>query len=829
MSRKTRKLIWSAPLVAVLAVAGALAIFAALAPSVAQADHEGLPGVVTNLDAEADGSRAIDVSWDAPSGSMVDGYRIDRSENGNVWVSHEASHSGTTYKDTELEAGATYYYRVFAVNSAGTGPVSTDVLAQTDYPEPPGTVRGLSATASDQNNIVLTWMAPADDGGSDIAMYRILVADNDDDSTEIPNTLPADSEAAGAATGAGVIVTKDAMTTYPHEKLTAGVRYRYQVYAINEAGLMSLNPGDTVAATTETLDKPGAPTGLTVVQANAIGQTNNVDLYWYAPSRMGGTDISDYKVEVSLQGGSFDDPAAAAIVMQAVDTESAQATYTVPENIDHDSDGNTPPIAVTMVRFRVYSQTTDTLTDEVLTSVRADTSRTITLLAEMVTPPGTTTPVNLRTKRIPGAPIFEETEPPADAKRDGFGNVNLEWDAPTTGTDTTPSTVSGYRIDVSDDGIAWRALPNAQNTRKTDVEYTYKDPEKENRFYRIFAWNGQYLGPAQMEPVESAPGIADLGAPDHATGLTVTAVGPSQINVSWTAPANTGGSPIMHYEVHGSMMTAPGTFAALPTEATDDAAMLFVTSEATSYSHDELRAGQTWRYRVVPVNENEPDPGNTAAFADAEVRQATTHQEAMPEAPEMLVAEAAKDSSSDASDELGVLLLWNAPNAPDGAEIGGYRVQRTKDDGATWATLIANTRVTDTDYTDTEEPEMDETRGYRVAAISTNNIAGAWSNVALIPQDTSHMPVSTVPVAPSMVEATGGTGTVTVTWVDGENAIGHLVMLFTADFSSYEIAAEPVGNPHTFMAVAAGDYVAVVVAYDAADKYKFRVDAVTVN
>ena len=32
MSRKTRKLIWSAPLVAVLAVAGALAMFVALGP-----------------------------------------------------------------------------------------------------------------------------------------------------------------------------------------------------------------------------------------------------------------------------------------------------------------------------------------------------------------------------------------------------------------------------------------------------------------------------------------------------------------------------------------------------------------------------------------------------------------------------------------------------------------------------------------------------------------------------------------------------------------------------------------------------------------------------
>ena len=41
MSRKTRKLIWSAPLVAVLAVAGALAMFVMLAPNGALAHEAG--------------------------------------------------------------------------------------------------------------------------------------------------------------------------------------------------------------------------------------------------------------------------------------------------------------------------------------------------------------------------------------------------------------------------------------------------------------------------------------------------------------------------------------------------------------------------------------------------------------------------------------------------------------------------------------------------------------------------------------------------------------------------------------------------------------------
>ena len=53
MSRKTRKLIWSVPLVAALAVVGALAAFMVWAPGGALAhapleDH-GLPGPVTEL------------------------------------------------------------------------------------------------------------------------------------------------------------------------------------------------------------------------------------------------------------------------------------------------------------------------------------------------------------------------------------------------------------------------------------------------------------------------------------------------------------------------------------------------------------------------------------------------------------------------------------------------------------------------------------------------------------------------------------------------------------------------------------------------------------
>ena len=47
MSRKTRKLMWSVPLIAAVAVIGALAAFVVLAPNGAQAHDEG-PGIAAH-------------------------------------------------------------------------------------------------------------------------------------------------------------------------------------------------------------------------------------------------------------------------------------------------------------------------------------------------------------------------------------------------------------------------------------------------------------------------------------------------------------------------------------------------------------------------------------------------------------------------------------------------------------------------------------------------------------------------------------------------------------------------------------------------------------
>ena len=149
MSRKTRKLIWSAPLVAVLTVAGALAILVALAPNTAQAD--GAPGPVTGLNASDVGRHHAELSWTAPATGTVTGYRIDISSDAFVWTlrKDDTDSTDTSYKVEGLDAGKRYYFRVFALNGDHTGPYSIRPLNLSVMTSPavaPDVVTGLMAT-----------------------------------------------------------------------------------------------------------------------------------------------------------------------------------------------------------------------------------------------------------------------------------------------------------------------------------------------------------------------------------------------------------------------------------------------------------------------------------------------------------------------------------------------------------------------------------------------------------------------------------------------------------------------------------------------------------
>ena len=81
----------------------------------------------------------------------------------------------TSYTDTAVSNGTTYYYQVAAVNAVDTGPGSNERSA-TPTPPPPPTAPGapnLTAASAGNASVALGWTAPASDGGSPITGYEI--------------------------------------------------------------------------------------------------------------------------------------------------------------------------------------------------------------------------------------------------------------------------------------------------------------------------------------------------------------------------------------------------------------------------------------------------------------------------------------------------------------------------------------------------------------------------------------------------------------------------------------------------------------------------------
>ncbi|MCY4233903.1 MAG: fibronectin type III domain-containing protein [Bacteroidetes bacterium] len=137
------------------------------------------PGAPTSLIATASGRTIINLSWTPPSengGATITGFQIEVSTDGTSGWSDLVSNTGSTatiYAHTALDPSSTRFYRVRAINSAGTSDASTTASATTEVVSAPDAPTGLTATLSQNNAVILSWTAPADDGGSPITGYQI--------------------------------------------------------------------------------------------------------------------------------------------------------------------------------------------------------------------------------------------------------------------------------------------------------------------------------------------------------------------------------------------------------------------------------------------------------------------------------------------------------------------------------------------------------------------------------------------------------------------------------------------------------------------------------
>ena len=466
--------------------------------------------------------------------------------------------TGVTYNH---EAKSTHTIVVKADDGNGGTDTIAVTITVTDVDEPPGqpAAPSVSATAGSTTSLDVTWTAPTNTGPA-IASYDLQYrAGTSGNFTNGPQNVTGTSAAIGS--------------------LAADTSYGVQVRATNAEG-----DGDwSVAGTgrTTATSAPGAPTGLT---ATASGATQ-IDLSWSAPGSTGGSRRTDRDGVRRRRSSS--------ILRVARDPGSAITGY----RIEVSSNGGSS-------WTNLVANTGNANTTYAHTGLTAGTTRHYRVSA--INANGTGVPSNVDSATTgataPGAPTG------LTATASGTTAINLSWSAPGS---TGGSAITGYRIEVSSNGgSSWTNL--VANTSNTTTTYAHTGlTAGATRHYRVSAINTNDSGTASN--VDSATtGTTVPGAP---TRLSATASGTTAINLSWSAPASTGGSAITGYRIEVSPNGASNW--------TDRVANTPTT--ATTYAHTGLAADTTRHYRVSAINANgagtasNTDSATTAAAGETTV------------------------------------------------------------------------------------------------------------------------------------------------------------------------------------------------------------------
>ncbi|MGC8742115.1 MAG: fibronectin type III domain-containing protein [Candidatus Sumerlaeaceae bacterium] len=237
------------------------------------------PAAPSGLTANAVSSTQINLAW------------TDNASNERNYIVARATTSGgpytdiatlgvnvTSYSDTGLTPGTTYYYVVRASNSAGSSANSNQASATT-APSAPSAPSGLTATAVSSTQINLAWT---------------------DNSTNETNFVVARSTTSGGPYTD--IATLAANTTsYSDAGLTPGATYYYVVRATN-AGGSSANSNQASATTPMPdiiVDNPSATFSGTWTTASSATDKYGAD-YRYATSGSGAT--ATYNANVPIAG-----------------------------------------------------------------------------------------------------------------------------------------------------------------------------------------------------------------------------------------------------------------------------------------------------------------------------------------------------------------------------------------------------------------------------------------------------------------------------------------------------------------------------------------------
>ena len=249
-----------------------------------------------------------------------------------------------------------------------------------------------------------------------------------------------------------------------------------------------------------------------------------------------------------------------------------------------------------------------------------------------------------------------------------------------------------------------------------------------------------------------------------APSVSATAGSATSLDVTWTAPSNTGPA-ITSYDLQYRQGTT-GNF----TNGPQDVA-------GTSAAIGSLAPGTSYQVQVRATNAE----GDSAWSQSGTGQTSTT----VPGAPTGLAATASGTTQID--------LSWTAPASDGGAAVSGYQIEWSAAGSDPWTVLAANTGNTNTTYSDTGFA-AGTTRHYRVSAINSAGTASGTDDATT---------GTTVPGAPTGLAATAsGTTQIDLSWTapasDGGTAVsGYQIEWSAAGSDPWTVLAANTGNTNT--------------------------------
>lgn len=579
------------------------------------------------------GNAQVSLSWTAPvmdsTYAAITGYKVEVKD-GNTWSTSIPNTASTTTsatitktnQSTYLVNGATYTFRVSAINGAGAGTASADSAGVTPFTVPDGVdgqsgvTTSLASGTTDTLNV--SWTAPSDQG-SPITEYEVQIA-------ETPQA--GKSPVFGAPTGGTCATANVTATSCTISGLTQGSSYLIQIRAQNQAGWSSYgNPH------TATVPGPaGAPQNPTTTTGD--GQ---VVFTWGLPTTWGGptpTAGFSYDVEQSSNGGNSWTNAGTVTIPGPSFPSTSSVTIT---GLTNGTAYDFRVSAVTSYGNGAWATATSVTPSTVpgapasVTATRGDTQVLLAWTApasnggsaitdyeyEVSTDGGSTyaTPVaigsaatsvtvsgltngtayifRVKTKNTNGlsvtgtvsnsaTPVALPGTPSGLSATHGNGQVSLSWTP--GGSVGTPLT--GHLIEVStDSGSNWTTA--IADTGSSSGSATVTGLTNGTSYvFRVAGISSAGTG----LPFTLASAVTPSTTPSAVTGLSAQ-VGDQQAVLTWTAGA-TGGSAITGYLIEQNDGTGW-------TQVTANTA-----SSATTYTVTGLTNGTAYDFRVTPINTN---------------------------------------------------------------------------------------------------------------------------------------------------------------------------------------------------------------------------------